>query len=114
MNELRGTISERELKTYDGAEIILLQNSNNETISDISGSLSGEGTYTWDIAWDENGFVGQNWEAFNGINLVNHYGSVAEVIARIQADPINYAISVATTNILAHDAGCASAKLTSS
>ena len=113
MNELRGTISERELKTYDGAEIILLQNSNNETISDISGSLSGEGTYTWDIAWDENGFTGTDWNAFGGEDQLQVYGSVEAIIAEIQADPVTFAISVATTNGPARRNGCASARRTS-
>ena len=50
MNELKGTISEKELKTYSGADILLLQNSNNRIASDISGNLSGEGSYTWYIS----------------------------------------------------------------
>ena len=110
MEERSGVISEEELKLYDGADIILLQNSNERTGSDLSGELSGAGSYIWRIAWDQDGFSGQNWEAFNGIDLVQRYGTVDAVISKIEANPVTYAVSVATTNIDAFDAGCASAE----
>ncbi len=112
MDELRGTISERELKTYNGAEIILLQNSNNGTTSDISGDLSGSGSYEWRISWNEDGFIGIDWNAFSGEDQLQVYGSVAAVIEAIREDPVEFAISVATTNGPARRAGCASADRT--
>ena len=111
MEELHGVISEDELMQYDGAALILLNSRNDDTGSGFSGSLEGTGAYRWSISWDQNGFTSQNWEAYSGIDLVQRYGSVEAVLERVNDDPVTYAISVATTNIDAYDAGCASAVL---
>lgn len=111
MPTLSGTITEQEYLQYGGVEISLLNDTNGNTTS--GGHLEGEGTYNWSITWDDDGFTGVNWEAFSGTDLLERLGSVEEIISRIENDPVTYAISVATTNWLAHEAGCAVAERTS-
>lgn len=60
MPELRGIISEEELQAYGGANIALLNNSNNTTGS--GGEMHGSGEYEWDLVWTSDGFSGQGWD----------------------------------------------------
>ena len=114
MEERNGIISEEQLKNYEGADIILMQNSNEMTDSGIGGELSGTGNYRWYISWNENGFVGVNWIAFSGTNLLEQLGTIDAIVSEIEGDPVTYAVSVATTNFSAHKAGCAYANHISS
>lgn len=110
MEERNGIISEEQLKNYEGADIILMQNSNEGTDSGFGGNLSGTGSYNWFIRWDSNGFSGVNWEAFSGENQLDVYGSLESLETAIESDPVEFAISVATTNGPARRAGCAGAE----
>ena len=113
MQEIRGTISEKDLEKYEGANILIMEARNGSTGSGFSGSLNGEGTYTWSLSWDENGFTGVNWKAFSGYDLTQDYSDISTLIEEIRSDPVTYAVSVATTNREAYNAGCASATLIS-
>lgn len=110
MPTLSGTITEQEYLAYGGAEISLMNNLNDNTTS--GGSLSGEGTYTWSISWDENGFSGKNWKAFGGTDMLQELGTIEAIVEDLNSRPVIYAISVATTNYAASTAGCATAERT--
>lgn len=58
MGEARGVVSKDELKAYGGANIMLLDGTNEVTVSGIA---SGSEQYEWVIRWNSDGFVGQGW-----------------------------------------------------
>lgn len=62
MPEARGTVTEEELQMYSRANIMLLDNSNGTTGSGGSGSVSGSGSYDWELIWDSDGFQSYSWE----------------------------------------------------
>ena len=59
MGQVSGSISKSELEKYGGANIMLLDGTNDITHS--GGVVAGSGNYTWTLRWDDAGFTGKGW-----------------------------------------------------
>ena len=105
MRELKGIITEEELKEYRYSDILLLNDTNDEMDSGISGNFSGSGSYSWSVAYDNNGFTGISWYA-QGVDLSQQFATTAELEQYIENNAVVVAQSVAD-NFQMYQAGCA-------
>lgn len=97
MGEVKGIITEEELKAYSGAEIMLLDGTNNAIQSE--GEQAGSGNYNWTLRWDQDGFTGLGWYARN-----HDYSQESEETIRNEAFQIAYSLWI---NSRDHEsAGC--------
>lgn len=62
MGQARGTISKEDLEKYGGANVILLDGTNDV----FSSSGSAGGVLNWGVNWDSGGFSGSGWNFLGG------------------------------------------------
>ena len=60
MSEARGIVSGEVLENFNEATVMLLNDTNDETVSG-GGMATGSGEYEWVLRWDATGFTGYDW-----------------------------------------------------